>query len=150
VAGLVSFNLDPFRRAVHDAVAARLEQARAVALETARRLVPVRTGQLKASIGATVDRADLRLVVYADAPHAAFVELGTSRMAARPFLRPALMAAGQAFGGGALNLEVSLPNTSPRYAAGYQARHGETTIGRRGVFRRKVKARVKVGRGRHE
>jgi HK97 gp10 family phage protein len=58
----------------------------------ATQLVPVRTGALRSSIGHEVVMAGDRpvLVITATAPYAAFVELGTSRMPARPFIRPAL------------------------------------------------------------
>lgn len=52
----------------------------------ARRFVPVDTGELRSSI--RVD--DTTAEVVADAEHAGYVELGTSRMAAQPYLRPAL------------------------------------------------------------
>lgn len=81
---------------------------RAIRVETAAKLnasqpppsVPghgpaVRTGRLRGSITWRLGR-DLR-GLYADIGsavlYAPFVELGTSRMAARPFLRPALIAA---------------------------------------------------------
>jgi HK97 gp10 family phage protein len=58
----------------------------------AAQLVPVRTGALRSSIGHEVRMtADGPvLIISATAPYAGFVELGTSRMPARPFIRPAL------------------------------------------------------------
>lgn len=81
---------------------------RAIAVESAAKLnasharpsVPgsgpaVRTGRLRSSISWRVDVDALG--AYADVgsnvSYAAFVELGTDRMAARPYLRPALVAA---------------------------------------------------------
>jgi HK97 gp10 family phage protein len=75
----------------------------------ARRSVPVRFGNLKAAIIVQVDLAgsDSILQVGVDPeadgrPHpeegptdyGAFVELGTSKMAAQPYLRPAILQAG--------------------------------------------------------
>lgn len=54
----------------------------------ARQNVPVRTGALRDSI--TVNDEGDTVSVSADAGHALYVELGTSRMAAEPFLQPAL------------------------------------------------------------
>ncbi len=55
---------------------------------TAKRLAPVRTGALRNSIGYQVK--DGKLYVYADTPYAGFVELGTYKMKAQPYLRPAM------------------------------------------------------------
>lgn len=61
----------------------------------AQHLCPVDTGRLRASItwemGA--DSLGLLAMVGSDVEYAPFVELGTSRMRAQPFLRPALTAA---------------------------------------------------------
>jgi HK97 gp10 family phage protein len=79
--------------------------------ENARRTVPVRDGNLKAAIIIQVhlDGADSTLQVGVDPeapgrPHpeqgptdySVFVELGTSRQAAQPYLRPAALQAGGA------------------------------------------------------
>ena len=50
--------------------------------------VPVLTGELKGS-GDVSDQGNESEVTY-DADHAPFVEYGTSRMAAQPYLRPAM------------------------------------------------------------
>lgn len=68
-----------------------MEGAKIIADE-ARRLVPVDTGALKASIK---ERLDSGGSTYAEASilvgeyYGVFVEFGTSKMAAQPFLRPA-------------------------------------------------------------
>lgn len=66
----------------------------------ARRTVPVRTGDLKKSIVVQVTRDgdDSTLQVGVDeavagVDYAAHVELGTSKQAAQPYLRPALLQA---------------------------------------------------------
>lgn len=51
------------------------------------------TGGLAASLGAVVEPETSRLRIAAASPHALFLEYGTRRMAARPFLRPAVAAA---------------------------------------------------------
>lgn len=50
------------------------------------------TGGLAAALSAAVDAETSRLRITAASPHALFIEYGTRRMAARPFLRPAVAA----------------------------------------------------------
>jgi HK97 gp10 family phage protein len=69
--------------------------------ERAKEIVPVRTGHLLASISAVFGedaedpesdgspRAFEPVQVVADTPYASFVEFGTSKMAAQPFMGPA-------------------------------------------------------------
>jgi HK97 gp10 family phage protein len=60
---------------------------------TAKAHCPVRTGRLQASIYATtnyVGKGLLEVKVGSDVEYAPYVELGTDRMAAQPFLEPAL------------------------------------------------------------
>lgn len=59
----------------------------------AKQLAPVRTGFLRNSIGAKFTGQGFRLYsaeVVAEAFYASYVEHGTSRMAPRPFMGPAL------------------------------------------------------------
>lgn len=56
--------------------------------EAAKRIVPVDTGELHDSIHTEV--SDQGMFVVASADHAVFVEQGTSKMAAQPYLRPAM------------------------------------------------------------
>jgi HK97 gp10 family phage protein len=56
--------------------------------QDARRLVPILTGRLRGSI--RQEREGLTGRVGSDVEYAGFVELGTSRMAAQPYLAPAL------------------------------------------------------------
>lgn len=78
--------------AVVAGLAARtVAEARAIAeavAEEARRLAPVRTGELRDGIHAAEapDGAD----VVSEAPHSVFVEYGTMHMSPQPFLRPAV------------------------------------------------------------
>lgn len=58
-------------------------------LDTARRLVPVRTGFLLSTIGAeTLER--WAFTIYARAPYAGYVEWGTFRMYARLYMTHAI------------------------------------------------------------
>ena len=58
----------------------------------AKQNAPVATGALRDSITASVRRTltSFAIVVMAGASYALYVELGTSRMNAQPFMRPAL------------------------------------------------------------
>ena len=56
----------------------------------ARGIVPIRTGFLRDSIFADFVESDLTLTFGATAPYADFVEFGTYKMRAQPYLRPAL------------------------------------------------------------
>ncbi len=65
----------------------------ALAAQDARRRAPVRTGRLRRSIvplGLLRDGRRSRSGVWARAPYALWVEIGTRRMSAQPYLRPTL------------------------------------------------------------
>ena len=64
-----------------------VSDAAGVAYEVARELVPVDTGRLRASIGA--EAAGLGATVRATAAYALFVEIGSGRGPAQPYLGPA-------------------------------------------------------------
>ncbi len=55
----------------------------------AQGIVPVRTGNLMASIFSEVDPDDLSITLGATADYASFIEYGTVKMRAQPFLQPA-------------------------------------------------------------
>jgi len=57
---------------------------------TAKQICPVRTGTLKRSITRRIEKR--RAFVGSNVEYAPYVEMGTSRMAAKPYLRPALEA----------------------------------------------------------
>lgn len=70
-----------------------------VVSDEAKRLVPVRYGRLKKSIGIIKRKAKRGTTSFSISPrkggkndgfYGRFIELGTSKMSARPFLRPAL------------------------------------------------------------
>ena len=56
----------------------------------AKRLCPVDTGRLRASITHVVDEGRLIAMAGSDVLYAIFVEMGTIKMSAQPYLRPAL------------------------------------------------------------
>ncbi len=62
-------------------------------LELALQDVRFRTGALRASLQIFIDRTELRVVVGTDIGYGKFVELGTSKMQAHPYLVPALFTA---------------------------------------------------------
>lgn len=69
---------------------------RAVRVETAaKRRAPVDTGRLRSSISRElgIDNRGLRARIGTDVDYAIYVEFGTSRARAQPYLRPALDAA---------------------------------------------------------
>ena len=55
----------------------------------AQGIVPVRTGNLMASIFSDVDEGNLSVTLGATADYASFIEYGTVKMRAQPFLEPA-------------------------------------------------------------
>ena len=75
-------------QAVRDAIARGLESIGDAAEGYARALVPVDTGRLRDSIAHEVE--DGTVYLSADTEYAPFVELGTRRAAAKPFLIPAM------------------------------------------------------------
>lgn len=80
------------QRAIADAQQRAAERTGAWAAEQARVLAPVDTGFLRDSIDFEVRHTQTgwAIVVFAGADYALYVELGTSRMDAQPFLRPVL------------------------------------------------------------
>lgn len=84
-----------------DAVQKWAEEIALRLAERAKEIVPVRTGHLLESISAVFgedvedpdsdgsSRAFAPVQVVADTPYASFVEFGTSKMAAHPFMGPA-------------------------------------------------------------
>lgn len=84
---------DRARAQTHERAERWLTLAALLAAEAARSHAPVRTGRLQRSIvPLPVVRADGRSIsgVWAQAPYALWVEIGTRRNPARPYLRPAL------------------------------------------------------------
>lgn len=61
-----------------------------VVLNSAKERVPVRTGTLRRSLAIEDGPGPLEVSIGSDVEYAPYVEFGTSKMAARPYLRPAL------------------------------------------------------------
>lgn len=86
--------LDRFGEEIIDELQKALDTVADKIVDEAKQLAPVRTGELRDSIHKAEpedkpgqDR--LSIDVVADAEHAVYVELGTSKMSAKPFLTPA-------------------------------------------------------------
>ena len=75
------------------------EVFKAVFLDVARELVPVRTGYLKSTIAAEIGEANIgEVTVEASAEYAQYVEFGTYRQMAQPYFIPAIEAALEEWG----------------------------------------------------
>lgn len=68
----------------------KLQVAALLVERKAKELCPVKTGTLRRSITRVIERR--RAIVGSNVEYAPFVEMGTSKMTARPYLRPALEA----------------------------------------------------------
>jgi HK97 gp10 family phage protein len=74
-------------------IGAAAERAAEIVKQEAQAIVPVDTGDLLLSIGLTesIDNGkSVTVGVIATAPYSAFIEFGTVKMSAQPFLRPAI------------------------------------------------------------
>ena len=61
-----------------------------VLTEEAKAYAPIHTGNLRRSIQITeANKPEMKIVVSAQAPYSGFVEWGSSKMAAQPFMQPA-------------------------------------------------------------
>ena len=92
MAGEVSVRQDNTGQAVdgiESAIGAALEGIGLLAENYAAKRCPVDTGNLRASITHEVDAADNAVYIGTNVEYAPYVELGTSRQKAQPFLRPA-------------------------------------------------------------
>lgn len=88
----VSVRRDDTGRAVDgigSAVGAALEEIGLLAENYAAGRCPVDTGNLRGSIAHEVDAGDSAVYIGTNVEYAPYVELGTSRQEAQPFLRPA-------------------------------------------------------------
>lgn len=79
-----------FKSSLKRAILAGLEEIGIKAESYARSKAPVATGRLKGSIRHSVDSGEQSVSLGTDVHYASFVELGTSKMRAQPYLRPAI------------------------------------------------------------
>lgn len=95
VSGLMELNqeFDDFENAITEEIVTALMRGGMILEAEAKRRCPVDTGRLRASIWNDVERKGMTtfvLSVGTNVEYAKFVEFGTSKMAAQPFLRPAV------------------------------------------------------------
>ncbi len=83
-----------FKKLLFEGLDERMDELAEAIADTAKSLAPVDTGALRESIE-WIKEGDERFI-GAGVPYAAYVEYGTSTTQARPFLRPAVLAAIQA------------------------------------------------------
>ena len=81
-------NTDEFRDGLDAALTRALEKVGLVAEGYAKRLCPVDTGRLRNSITHAMEGSEA-VVIGTNVEYGPYVELGTSRQKAQPFLRPA-------------------------------------------------------------
>lgn len=74
---------------IDSAIGVALEEIGLLAENYAAKKCPVDTGNLRASIAHEVDAGDNTVYIGTNVEYAPYVELGTSRQKAQPFLRPA-------------------------------------------------------------
>ena len=82
-------NLDIFLDALPEQIEAALIAIGMTAETYAKKLCPVDTGRLRNSITHAVDMKEQCAIIGSNVEYAAYVELGTSRQKAQPYLRPA-------------------------------------------------------------
>lgn len=82
-------HLDEFLDALPEQVEQALIAIGLTAETYAKQECPVDTGRLRNSITHEVDMNEQAAIIGSNVEYAAYVELGTSKMAPRPYLRPA-------------------------------------------------------------
>jgi HK97 gp10 family phage protein len=80
-------NIEKYSKEVQDKVAKQIAISTLTIESSAKRNAPVDTGRLRASINSEISR--VRGGVGVGVKYASFIEFGTYKMAARPFLFPA-------------------------------------------------------------
>lgn len=83
-------NSGEFKDAMKEDIVRALEICGLVAEGYAKRLAPVDTGRLRNSITHTVVDSEQAAYIGTNVEYAAYVELGTSRQPAQPYLKPAV------------------------------------------------------------
>lgn len=82
-------NTDKVTEGIESAIAVALEKIGLLAENYAAKKCPVDTGNLRGSITREIDTSDNAVYIGTNVEYAPYVELGTSRQKAQPFLRPA-------------------------------------------------------------
>lgn len=82
-------NTEEASQGIQRAIDRALEEIGLAAEGYAKRACPVDTGNLRNSITHAVESADNAVYIGTNVEYAPYVELGTSRQKAQPFLRPA-------------------------------------------------------------
>ena len=85
----MSDNTQEILEALPERISAALTAIGAVAESHAKDLCPVDTGRLRNSISYAVEESEQAVYIGTNVEYAAYVEMGTSRMKARPYLKPA-------------------------------------------------------------
>ncbi len=85
----ITDNSDEFLNALPEQIEAALVAIGFTAETYAKNDCPVDTGRLRNSITNAVEMGENAVYIGSNVEYAAFVELGTSRMKARPYLKPA-------------------------------------------------------------
>lgn len=83
-------HLGEFQDALPRQLEAALEEIGLVAEGYAKRLCPVDTGRLRNSISHTYDASERSAYIGSNVEYAPYVEMGTTRTRAQPYLRPAV------------------------------------------------------------
>ena len=86
---IVSNRLPQMPAQVRTLCAQEVERAARLIEADSKAKVPVRTGTLRRSIHTLLENGGLRALVGPSVLYGKFVELGTRRMGARPYMRPA-------------------------------------------------------------
>lgn len=82
-------NTEEASRGIQRAIDRALEEIGLAAEGYAKRACPVDTGNLRNSITHAVESGEKAVYIGTNVEYAPYVELGTSKMQAQPFLRPA-------------------------------------------------------------
>lgn len=86
---VVSNRLPAMPALIHSAVVDEVKKATFQVEAKAKEKVPVKTGTLRRSIHSVFENGGLRGIVGPSVLYGKFVEFGTRRMGARPYMRPA-------------------------------------------------------------
>ena len=130
--------------AFREAVTVTIAEAAEIIETDAKRRAPVRSGELRDSIGSNIRADGLQAAIGSGASHAPFVEFGTKTMPAQPWLYPAYRA-------GARLVRSAMKNWAAEALAAVQvrARRGKNAkiVAKQSKRGQKYIARPKADRG---